>query len=173
MPRFHARHVAALLAIGGAALLAGCNSKEYLTAKIAPTQGNTASGEVRFYQVDGGVRIVASVSGLSPGKHGFHIHEKGDCSAPDAMSAGGHYNPLGAPHGSPDANRTARHMGDLGNLDAGAGGEATYDRVDSLLVFADLTGLSVLVHAKEDDLTSQPVGNAGARLGCGVIQARE
>ena len=91
--------------------LAGCNPEEYVAATIEPTQGNTAAGEVRFYKVDTGVRVVASVSGLTPGKHGFHLHEKGDCSAPDAMSAGGHYNPLGAPHGSPDASRAARHFG--------------------------------------------------------------
>ena len=174
MPHASFRQLATPLLLAGVAMfLSGCKSGEHLAAKIAPTQGNSATGEVRFYPVDSGVRIVASVSGLSPGKHGFHLHEKGDCSAPDAMSAGGHYNPLGAPHGSPDANRTARHLGDLGNLNADAGGKATYDRVDSLLVYADLAGLSVLVHGKEDDLTSQPAGNAGPRIGCGVIQTGE
>lgn len=173
MSRYQGGLFRALLAIAGAALLAGCNPEEYVAATIEPTQGNTAAGEVRFYKVDTGVRVVASVSGLTPGKHGFHLHEKGDCSAPDAMSAGGHYNPLGAPHGSPDAGRAARHLGDLGNLEADASGKASYDRVDSLLVYADLAGLSVLVHGKEDDLTSQPAGNAGPRIGCGVVKARE
>ncbi len=164
---------AVMLSLLGAVLLAGCNPEEYVIATIDPTAGNSATGEVRFYPVESGVRVVASISGLAPGKHGFHLHEKGDCSAPDAASAGGHYNPLGAPHGSPDGNRATRHVGDLGNIDADAGGKSTYDRVDSLLVYADLAGLAVLVHGKEDDLTSQPAGNAGARIGCGVIRKRE
>lgn len=153
-----------------AVLLSGCNAKDYQVAKIAPTQGNTAKGEVRFYNVDGGVRVIASVEGLTPGKHGFHIHEKGDCSAPDAMSAGGHFNPTGSPHGAPTAPPTARHAGDLGNLDVGPDGKANYDRVDSMLVYDSITGLSVLVHAGEDDYVTQPSGNSGARVGCGVIE---
>lgn len=149
-------------------LAAGCGG-EYLKASISPTSGNTAKGEVRFYRVSEGVRVVAKLEGLTPGKHGFHIHEKGDCSAPDASSAGGHYNPSGAPHGSPDADRSARHAGDLGNLDAGSDGKATYDRVDTVLQYGQLPGLSVLVHASVDDFTSQPAGNSGPRVGCGVI----
>ncbi|HET9252556.1 MAG TPA: superoxide dismutase family protein, partial [Candidatus Eisenbacteria bacterium] len=82
---------------------AGTGSGAYLMASIAPTQGNTARGDVRFYKVDGGVRVTASFEGLSPGTHGFHLHENGDCSAPDAASAGAHYNPGGSPHGAPDA----------------------------------------------------------------------
>jgi Cu-Zn family superoxide dismutase len=152
--------------------LAGCNAEEYVVATIAPTQGNSAAGEVRFYKVEGGVRVVAKLEGLTPGAHGFHLHEKGDCSAPDAMSAGGHYNPAGAPHGAPDADATHRHAGDLGNIEAGADGKATVNRVDPLLVYENLAGLAVLVHANPDDLTSQPAGNAGPRVGCGVIQSR-
>ena len=151
--------------------LLGCNA-EHLTAKIAPTQGNTAKGEVRFYKVSGGVRVVAQLEGLSPGRHGFHIHEKGDCSAPDASSAGGHFNPSGAPHGAPTADKTARHAGDLGNIEAGPDGKAGYDRVDTVLDYAQLQGLSVLVHAGEDDYTTQPSGNSGARIGCGVIESK-
>ena len=159
-----------VLVLTAAALsLAGCNPKEYVVAKIAPTQGNTASGEVRFYKVESGVRVVARLEGLAPGPHGFHLHEKGDCSAPDAMSAGAHYNPAGAPHGAPDADAAHRHAGDLGNVEAGADGKAAVDRVDPLLVYENLVGLAVLVHAKADDLTSQPAGNAGPRVGCGVI----
>lgn len=151
--------------------LFGCNA-EHLTAKIAPTQGNTANGEVRFYKVSGGVRVVAQLEGLSPGRHGFHIHEKGDCSAPDASSAGGHFNPAGGPHGAPTADKTARHAGDLGNIEAGPDGKASYDRVDTVLDYAQLQGLSVLVHAGEDDYTTQPSGNSGARIGCGVIESK-
>jgi Cu-Zn family superoxide dismutase len=159
------------LAAALALLLLGCNA-DHLTAKIEPTQGNTAKGEVRFYKVSGGVRVVARLEGLSPGRHGFHIHEKGDCSAPDASSAGGHFNPAGAPHGAPTADKTARHAGDLGNVEAGPDGKASYDRVDTVLDYAQLQGLSVLVHAGEDDYTTQPSGNSGARIGCGVIGSK-
>lgn len=153
--------------------LAGCNPEEYAVATIAPTQGNAAKGEVRFYKVEGGVRVVAKLEGLKPGSHGFHLHEKGDCSAPDAMSAGGHYNPAGAPHGAPEAGAAQRHAGDLGNIEAGADGRAAADRVDPLLVYENLPGLAVLVHASPDDLTSQPAGNAGPRVGCGVVQPHQ
>jgi Cu-Zn family superoxide dismutase len=161
----------ASLAAALALLLLGCNAG-HLTAKIEPTQGNTARGEVRFYKVSDGVRVVAQLEGLAPGRHGFHIHEKGDCSAPDASSAGGHFNPAGTPHGAPTADKTARHAGDLGNLEAGPDGKASYDRVDTVLDYAQLMGLSVLVHAGEDDYTTQPSGNSGARIGCGVIESK-
>jgi Cu-Zn family superoxide dismutase len=168
----------------GSAALFGCTPKEepaqeapqhseaspdYLIATIAPTQGNTASGEVRFYKADQGVRVVANLAGLTPGKHGFHVHETGDCSAPDASSAGGHFNPAGSPHGAPDAGAAHRHAGDLGNIEADADGKAALDRVDPVLVFDDLEGHALLVHAGTDDLTSQPSGDAGPRVGCGVI----
>jgi superoxide dismutase, Cu-Zn family len=166
--RFRFRFLPLLAAVALAWPAAGCNTS-HLKAGIGPTQGNTAKGEVRFYKVDAGVRVVAKIDGLSPGKHGFHVHEKGDCSAPDASSAGGHFNPDGAPHGAPTAPRGARHVGDLGNLEAGPDGTARYDRVDALLDYAQLTGLSVLVHAGEDDYVSQPAGNSGARIGCGVV----
>jgi len=164
--------VTAAVTLLAAAALTGCNSEEYVVAKIAPTQGNTATGEIRFYKVEGGVRVVGKLEGLSPGLHGFHLHEKGDCSAPDAMSAGGHYNPAATPHGAPDADSAHRHGGDLGNLEAGADGKAPVDRMDRVLVYENLVGLAVLVHANPDDLTSQPAGNAGPRVGCGVIARR-
>jgi Cu-Zn family superoxide dismutase len=160
---------AAALSLGFFSL--GCNA-EYVKATISPTQGNTVKGEVRFYKTSDGVHVVARLEGLSPGRHGFHIHEKGDCSAPDASSAGGHFNPSGAPHGAPTADKAARHAGDLGNVEAGPDGKATYDRVDHVLDYAQLQGLSVLVHAGEDDYTTQPSGNSGARIGCGVIGSK-
>ena len=172
VPRISWRRPATLAAALSILCLAnGCNDS-YLTADVAPTQGNTAKGEVRFYSVDGGVRVVARLEGLTPGRHGFHLHAKGDCGAPDAASAGGHYNPAGTSHGAPTADRAARHAGDLGNLEADAEGKARYDRVDPVLDYGQLAGLSVLVHAGEDDLTSQPAGNSGARVGCGVIAAK-
>lgn len=165
------RPVLIATALSVAWLTNGCNTS-YLKAEIAPTQGNTAKGEVRFYPVDGGVRVVARLEGLSPGPHGFHLHEKGDCGAPDATSAGGHFNPASTPHGGPTSDRSARHAGDLGNIEAGSDGKAQYDRTDPVLEYGNLSGLSVLVHAGADDFTSQPAGNSGARVGCGVIGAK-
>jgi Cu-Zn family superoxide dismutase len=119
---------------------------------------------------------VADLEGLEPGLHGFHIHEVGDCSAPDASSAGGHFNPDNTPHGTPENPPAQRHVGDLGNLEADAEGKAHYERVDQMLPLRgpnSIVGKSVIVHAQADDLSSQPSGSAGPRLACGVIQARE
>jgi Cu-Zn family superoxide dismutase len=139
-------------------------------ATLSPTQGNNVSGVVTFTKVDGGVKIVADVSGLTPGQHGFHIHEFGDCSAPDAASAGGHFNPMHRQHGGPDSEM--RHAGDFGNLDADASGKTHYERLDKVISLdgpESIIGHAVIVHAKADDLKSQPSGNAGARVACGVI----
>lgn len=139
-------------------------------AVIMPTAGNTAHGTVTFSAVEGGVRITAHLEGLSPGEHGFHVHQYGDCSAPDGTSAGGHFNPAGVAHGGPEA--ATRHVGDLGNVTANAQGVADYDRVDHVVALSgtnDVIGHAVIVHAGKDDLTSQPTGAAGARVACGVI----
>ena len=138
---------------------------------IHATQGNTAKGVVRFSVVDQQVRIVADIEGLPPNtKHGFHIHEYGDCSAPDGNSAGGHYNPQDAPHGLPPA--AERHAGDLGNLEADADGKAHYElTVDNIMIAGPhnpVLGRSIIIHGKEDD-GGQPTGNAGPRIGYGVI----
>lgn len=143
-------------------------------AHLSPTENSQVQGTVVFTQTDGGVRVEATVEGLAPGEHGFHIHEFGDCSAPDGTSAGGHFNPEGVEHGAPDA--AVRHVGDLGNLTADENGKARYDRVDSLLSFTgahNIIGRGVIIHAAADDLTSQPTGAAGARLACGVIEAAQ
>ena len=140
-------------------------------AVLSPTQGNNVTGTITFTEERGGVRVVADVRGLSPGSHGFHVHDKGDCSAPDAQSAGGHFNPDGAPHAGPDAAQ--RHAGDLGNIIADASGHGRLDRVDRQLTFDGphaILGHAVIVHAKADDLKSQPAGDAGARVACGVIK---
>lgn len=139
-------------------------------AVLHPTEGNRVSGTVMFTQVGDTVRIEGTVEGLTPGKHGFHIHEWGDCSAPDGTSAGGHYNPDNNPHAGPDQMK--RHMGDLGNLDANPMGEADYERDDGYVTLSgphSIIGHAVIVHAGEDDLTSQPTGAAGSRVACGVI----
>jgi superoxide dismutase, Cu-Zn family len=137
---------------------------------LYPTQGNTVSGTVLFTKVNGGVKVVADLQGLSPGKHGFHIHECGDCSSADGTSAGGHFNPMGKSHGAPmDA---MRHEGDMGNLEADAAGKAHMEYVDIAISFegeSSIIGRSVIIHKNEDDFKTQPTGNAGARVACGVI----
>ncbi len=137
---------------------------------LIPTAGNSVTGTVRFTQIDGGVRVVADVSGLKQGVHGFHIHEFGDITAADGMSAGGHLNPGHAKHGAPDA--AERHEGDLGNLTADANGHATLNYIDTVITLngpTSIIGRGVVVHADADDLKSQPVGNAGKRVATGVI----
>jgi Cu-Zn family superoxide dismutase len=145
-------------------------------ATLSPTEGNDVRGRVTFAEIEDGVLVVAEVSGLSAGMHGFHIHENGDCSAPDASSAGGHYDPTGAPHGAPNDPASERHVGDLGNLEAGADGVARYERVDSVISLSGpnaIVGKAVIVHAGQDDYTTQPTGAAGGRLACGIIEATE
>lgn len=139
-------------------------------AVLSSASGSKVSGTVTFTKSGDEVKVVADVTGLTPGKHGFHIHEFGDCSAPDASSAGGHYNP--EKHQHADRTATDRHVGDLGNLEADASGKAHLDWSDKMLKLSgddSILGLAVIVHEKEDDLKSQPVGNAGGRLACGVI----
>lgn len=157
----------------GQASMMGSEPIKIAVAVIHPTKGNEARGIVRFFQLDDGkVKIVADVEGLQPnGKHGFHIHEYGDFSALDAMSAGAHYNPEGYPHAGPDTPK--RHAGDLGNLIADERGCAHYELVvDNITINGTrnpVLGRAVIVHEKPDDLVTQPTGNAGARIGCGVI----
>lgn len=141
------------------------------TAVIHPTEGNEASGVVVFTNTDDGVRVQASISGLDPdSQHGFHIHEYGDCRESDGTSAGGHFNPIGMPHGAPTDDE--RHLGDLGNLQSDENGVATTDFVDTHLELNgrySIIGYAVIVHAERDDLETQPTGDAGARIGCGII----
>lgn len=141
---------------------------------IQPKTGSQVIGAVTFSEVEGGVRIIADIGGLTPGKHGFHIHEHGDCSAHDGSTAGGHFNPTGKKHGGPDS--AERHMGDLGNLEANEYGFAHYDRVDKGLSLEgqySIIGKSIVIHEGEDDLKSDPTGNSGARIGCGEIVKSE
>lgn len=142
------------------------------TARLAPASGSHVAGTVAFEsRADGGARLVGEVSGLEPGTtHGFHVHEKGDCSSPDAASAGGHFNPGGQPHGDPDGGM--HHAGDLPNLTADAQGVAKV-AIDApnLMLEGDNTvvGRALVVHRDADDYRSQPAGNSGARLACAVI----
>jgi superoxide dismutase, Cu-Zn family len=179
-----------ILALAAAALaltFAGCSHSpkvnsstgslmSAMDAKIEPTQGNTCHGKVQFVlQDNGSVKVIADLDGLPPNaQHAIHIHEVGDCSAPDAMSAKGHFNPEAKPHGLPPADD--RHAGDLGNLTADAKGHSHYEITVTNITLTGpknpILGLAVIVHAKPDD-GGQPTGNAGARLGCGVIATRK
>jgi Cu-Zn family superoxide dismutase len=164
-----------------AALAAGCasiremmpsSSKPTATASLAPTTGNTARGTVTFTQDGDEVRVRANISGLKANaEHGFHVHEKGDCSSGDGMSAGGHYNPAGKPHGSLASDH---HAGDMPNLHADAYGNATTSfELKGVSVAggtADLVGKGLIVHRDPDDYKSQPAGNAGPRIACAVIR---
>ncbi len=156
--------------VGGCAgVIAGAPSA---TAVLEPTRGNTAGGKVEFVQKGNKVFVTASVTGLTPGPHGFHIHDKGDCSSADGTSAGGHFNPLGKPHGA--ASMPDHHAGDMPALLADGSGKATLSaELDVVTLGAgstDIVGRSVIVHKDADDYTTQPTGNSGARVACGVIR---
>jgi Cu-Zn family superoxide dismutase len=155
---------------------AGCStislSGPVATAELKPTAGSSTAGTVRFEQSGNKVIVTAEVRGLKPGvEHGFHIHEKGDCSAPDAMSAGGHFNPVGKPHGH--HGQPERHAGDLPSLVASANGTASFRfESDNIAVAPGATsvvGRGIVVHRDPDDYKTQPTGNSGPRLACGVI----
>jgi Cu-Zn family superoxide dismutase len=144
------------------------------TAVIEPRSGSTVSGTAWFNSASDGLKAHVEVQGATPGKHGVHFHEKGDCSDPKAASAGGHYNPTTSPHhGGP--HTAVRHGGDLGNIEVDANGKGTLDVVVLDLSVASLqngiVGRSIVVHETVDDLVTDPAGNSGARLGCGVVQA--
>jgi superoxide dismutase, Cu-Zn family len=170
--------LAVLTTVAAASLLAACGSMgaksgPKAVAALQPTTGNTASGTVTFEQKGDRVIVVADVKGLKPNQeHGFHAHEKGDCSSGDGMSTGGHFNPDGKPHGPQNA---AHHAGDMPGLKADASGnaKATFELKGVTLGSgaADLVGRGLIVHAGPDDYKTQPTGNSGARLACGVIKA--
>ena len=139
-------------------------------AVVFPAKEKTVRGVITFTQTEKGVSVVAHLEGLTPGKHGFHVHEFGDCSAPDFTSAGGHFNPTQMAHGAPTDH--TRHSGDLGNIVADEKGVAMLEWTDPMMQLSgpnSIIGRAVIVHVKEDDLKTQPTGNAGAREACGVI----
>jgi Cu-Zn family superoxide dismutase len=134
---------------------------------LLPSKGQDVHGTFVLTDHGGVTEIIGEVAGLTPGKHGFHIHEFGDLRSDDGTSAGGHYNPEGHPHGGPDDAK--RHVGDLGNITSDQSGKAIVKmKVKGLRVHFVL-GRSLVVHAKEDDLKSQPSGDAGGRVAVGVI----
>jgi Cu-Zn family superoxide dismutase len=139
-------------------------------AVVTPTKGNSVHGVVTFEAGEKGVRVVANLNGLKPGTHGFHVHEFGDISSDDGSSAGGHFNPTGMPHSMPMGAQ--RHAGDMGNIVADEQGNAHLDYIDPVMKLDGpnaIIGHAVIIHAKEDDFKTQPTGNAGARIGNGVI----
>jgi len=159
-----------------AAKPAGATQTQPIKAAVAdmnPTQGSTVKGKVTFEAKKHGVHLVADITGLTPGEHGFHIHEKGDCSAPDASSAGPHFNPTDKHHGDPGT--LDYHLGDLGNIAADKSGVAHLAVHFPHLTLSSgpdaIIGKSVIVHALRDDMKTQPAGNSGAREACGVIKA--
>lgn len=160
------------------AVVAGCAHMEeepkpaLAMANLKATKGNSAGGFVVFEQKGRTVHVTGTVSGLKPNKeHGFHVHEKGDCSAPDGMSTGGHFNPGGKAHGGASGEH---HAGDMPNLKANEHGEATVAYSTSQITVGtgkenDVVGKGLIVHADPDDYKTQPTGNAGGRIACAVI----
>jgi superoxide dismutase, Cu-Zn family len=150
--------------------MAWADDRTKAIAVLHPTSGNNVTAIVTFTASGNEVKVVADVTGLTPGKHGFHVHEFGDCSSPDGNSAGAHFNPTHKQHGAPDA--AERHEGDLGNLVADSSGKAHLEWTDKVMKLSgpdSIIGRSMVVHEKEDDLKTQPTGNSGGRVACGVI----
>lgn len=144
------------------------------TVTLVATSGSAVSGTLTLHEPkDRVVHIKGTIEGLTPGKHGFHIHVNGNCDSPDGMSAGGHFSPAGGRHGAPGDKE--HHLGDLGNIEADAGGRAVVDMMVpgvsiALMGMASIAERSIVVHAKEDDY-SDPARNSGARVACGVIES--
>ena len=175
---------ASAIAIITALLLAGCSDMRvpFVTPSAQPTavvqleprSGSRVSGDVTFAEEGDKVRIRGEITGHAPGMRGWHIHEKADCSDPKAMSAGEHFNPGGRKHGAPiDAER---HAGDLGNLLFDERGRAEINVVVAGISTTDgrrdnIIGRALIIHTDRDDLKTDPSGNAGGRVACGVITA--
>ena len=161
------------ISLAGLSACATSVSAPSASAELQARSGSSVSGRVTMVETSGGLRVEAQVAGLSPGEHGFHVHEAGDCSAPDASSAKGHFNPGGKAHGHHTSSE--RHGGDMPNLVANAAGEARFSGVISGLTLSGPNGVlgrSVVIHADPDDYKSQPAGNSGKRVACGVIVGR-
>lgn len=164
-----------LIALSISAMLAGCTSMgepegPTATARLQSKSGSNVTGTLRFTQVGDRVRITGDIAGHSRGNKAIHIHEKGDCSSADGLSTGGHFNPTQTKHGAPGAG----HAGDFGNLVYDDNGHASVNIMASGIAVSStapngIIGRAVIVHAQEDDLKTDPTGNAGGRVACGVI----
>ena len=162
-------------AAGRAAEAGDADNTVQAVAIVTPVSGSDVRGTVVFTQQDSGILIETNLSGLEPGLHGFHVHQFGDCSATDASSAGDHFSPHDRRHGDPGGDPGERHVGDLGNIEANQDGLAQVSKSDYVITFDgenSILGKSILVHSGEDDLTSQPSGESGEPVACGVIQPR-
>lgn len=155
--------------------MASVSTVQQAHVNLASASASLVSGRLLLRAKAGGVQLSGEIGGLAPNStHAIHIHENGDCSAADASSAGGHFNPLAAAHGK--SGTPAHHAGDMDNLVANSQGVATVDVMARDVVLGanagnDIIGRAVVVHAQADDYRSQPAGNAGARVACGVIEA--
>ena len=167
----HRNALIALAALAAACTTLGMGGNPTAVANLEATKGNSVTGRVTFAQESDGVHVNASVSGLAPNtEHGFHVHEKGDCSSGDGMSAGGHFNPDGKPHGPQMAEH---HAGDMPSLTSDSYGNASASFVLKGVTVggggADLVGKGLIVHRDADDFKTQPTGNSGPRVACAVI----
>ena len=184
-PQVDARMRVIFASAAAVIVLAGCDTMKGMwsdltgpdgpkaTASLQPTKGNNVSGTVSFEQRGDKVRVSGKLSGLKPNSEvGFHIHEAGDCSSGDGMSAKGHFNPQGKPHGNP--NSSERHAGELPMLKSDGSGNASVSAELAIITVApgpsSIVGRGLIVHVAPDDYKTQPTGNAGARSACAVIQ---
>ena len=184
MPTLTKSIPALLLLIGVCLVLTGCDGdddeslQQQAIAEISPTEagGSSVTGQAVFMQDGEDIMLTIDIQDASPGLHAVHIHATGDCSAPDGTSAGGHWNPTSEDHGRWGGD--SFHLGDIGNIPVGSGGTGYIERTTDLWDLGngsdlDIVGKAIIVHAGEDDFTSQPSGAAGGRIGCGVIQLVE
>ena len=156
-------------------MLSGCATQidgPSASARLSPTKGNITTGVVTFKTIGSKVLVTAEIQGLKPNaEHGFHVHEKGDCSSGDGMSTGGHFNPSGKAHGAHGSG--ANHAGDLPSLVADMNGNAKLSFETSAVTVgsgvADIVGRGLIVHRDPDDYKTKPTGNAGPRLACAII----
>lgn len=153
--------------------LASSEGARTLEVPLQAKSGSQLSGNAKLTETPEGVKVELAVENIAPGDHGAHVHEKGDCSAPDGSSAGSHFNPTASPHALPDGS--PRHLGDLGNISVGSDGSGKIEVVAPGANLRDgdphsFVGKAIIVHEKKDD-GGQPVGNAGGRIGCGEIKA--
>jgi Cu-Zn family superoxide dismutase len=156
---------------------AAVSTAKQAVANLAAASGSLVSGKITATPMGDGVHLTGTVGGLAPNSsHGFHVHEKGDCSAADASSAGPHFNPAATAHGK--AETGTHHAGDMDNVVANADGVVAVNvHVKGVTLGGgaanDIAGRALVVHAAPDDYTSQPAGNAGARVACGVIKVTQ
>ncbi|HEU4400635.1 MAG TPA: superoxide dismutase family protein [Candidatus Polarisedimenticolia bacterium] len=187
MRRANVKMIRCLIGVGAAVVLiagvvhaagekgkaTGKGQEKKAVAVIASKSDSHLTGKATFREANGKVTLKIEIAGAEPGTHAVHLHENGDCSAPDGSSAGGHWNPTHEDHGK--WGTAPFHRADIGNIEVGADGKGTRTLTTDLWTIggapeSDVIGKSIIVHAKADDFTTQPTGNAGGRIGCGVVE---